>query len=103
VNEDEHETRVVLAPLGVPVSEDGKKNMSTWEAARKSFKKDPKTFPDTIGFEAWCSLMSFDVSKVDGGSDFQALMAFLLSNSSSPTLGTLEEAIKKKQHFTEAY
>jgi len=57
--------RVVLAPLGVPVSEDGKKNMSTWEAARESFKKDPKTFPDTIGFEAWCSLMSFDVGKVE--------------------------------------
>jgi len=40
--------------------------------------------------------MSFDVNKVDGASHFQALMAFLLSDSSSPTLGTLEQAIKKK-------
>jgi len=47
--------------------------------------------------------MSFDVNKVDGGLHFQALMAFLLSDSSSPTLGTLEQAIKKKEHFTEAY
>ena len=62
--------RVVLEPLGVPVSEDGKKKMSTWEAARESFKKDPKAFPDTIGFEAWCSLMSFDINKVDGGLHF---------------------------------
>ena len=47
--------------------------------------------------------MSFDINKVDGGLHFQALMAFLLSDSSSPTLGTLEDAIKKKEHFTDAY
>jgi len=36
--------RIVLAPLGVPVSGGGKKNMSGWEAARESFKKILKRF-----------------------------------------------------------
>ena len=85
VEEDDREevssrSRVILAPLGVPVTADGKRNMREWEAARESFIKKPDTFPATLGFEAWASLMSFDVSRDDGGSHFQALMRFMLTS-----------------------
>lgn len=86
-----------LAPLGVPVTKHGLQHRSDWEKARAQFMQTPSTFPATMPFESWCCITSFDVSKDDGGPQFQRLMAYLLTESTGASVSTLEADIKKEK------
>jgi hypothetical protein len=88
--------RVKLAPLGVPVTEHGKQNMQNWLLAREDFCKKPASFPNTLSFESWCCVTSYDVKREDGGPYFQRLMAYLLTEKSSAPLKTIETEIVKE-------
>jgi hypothetical protein len=95
--------RVKLAPLGVPVTEHGKQNIEKWLLAREEFRKKPASFPNTLSFESWCCVTSYDVQKVDGGPHFQRLMAYLLTENNSAQLSTIETEIAKKARPPDSY
>jgi hypothetical protein len=87
----------------VPVTKHRKLNIDKWLLAREEFRKKPGSFPNTLSFESWCCVTSYDVQKQDGGPHFQRLMAYLLTESTSTQLSTIETDIAKKARPPDSY